>query len=199
MFGSPLLRVAAILLMSLTLSLAGCSSPTETKAQTAAPPPTVQVASVEQRDVTLTSEWIGSMDGYVNARIQPHVSGYLIRQNYREGSFVHNGDVLFEIDPRPFQAALDQNRAQLAQAKSQQSQAQAQVIQAKAQLAKAEQDVTRDTPLAEARAIAQSKLAADVQARAGATAAVAAAEASVAADQSAVAAAQAAVEQAELN
>src|SRR5215472_1576327 len=170
MFGSPLLRVAAILLMSLTLSLAGCSSPTETKAQTAAPPPTVQVASVEQRDVTLTSEWIGSMDGYVNARIQPHVSGYLIRQNYREGSFVHNGDVLFEIDPRPFQAALDQNRAQLAQAKSQQSQAHA-----------------------------QSKLDDDVQARAGATAAVAAAEASVAADQSAVAAAQAAVEQGELN
>jgi membrane fusion protein (multidrug efflux system) len=135
----------------------------------------------------------------VNARIQPHVSGYLIRQNYREGSFVHSGDVLFEIDPRPFQAVLDQNLAQLAQAKSQQAQAQAQITQAQAQLAKAEQDVVRDTPLAEVKAIAQSKLDDDRQARAGAAAAVAAAQATAAAAQSAVAAAQAAVEQAELN
>src|SRR5215471_12843949 len=158
MIGNPRLRGEWLLLIgSVTSVLAGCSTPAETRPQAAAPPPTVQVASVEQRDVTLTSEWIGSMDGYVNARIQPHVTGYLIKQNYREGSFVHNGDVLFEIDPRPFQAALEQTRAQLGQTKSQQSQAQAQVIQAKAQLAKAEQDVTRDTPLAEARAIAQSK------------------------------------------
>ena len=68
------------------------------------PPPMVQVAAVERRDVSLTSEWIASMDGYINAEIQPHVSGYLIRQNYREGSSVRKGDVLFEIDPRPFQA-----------------------------------------------------------------------------------------------
>jgi membrane fusion protein (multidrug efflux system) len=188
-----------LLIGLLTLALSGCSTPAETRPQAAAPPPTVQFAAVGQRDVTLTSEWIGSMDGYVNARIQPHVSGYLVRQNYREGSFVHNGEVLFEIDPRPFQASLDQTRAQFAQSKSQQSQAQAQVIQAKAQLAKAEQDVKRDTPLAEARAIAQSKLDDDMQARAGAAAAVSAAEATAAAAQSAVAAAQAAVEQAELN
>jgi len=180
-------------------ALAGCSSPTETKAQAPAPTPTVQVATVERRSVTLTNEWVGSMDGYVNARIQPHVSGYLVKQNYREGSFVHNGDVLFEIDPRPFQAALDQNRAQLGQAKSQETQAAAQVAQAKAGLAKAEQDVARDTPLAEARAIAQSRLDDDIQNRAGAAAAVAAAEATAAASHSAVAAAQAAVEQADLN
>ena len=125
------------------------------------------------------------MDGYVNAQIQPHVSGYLVRQDYREGSVVRKGEVLFEIDPRPFQATLDQAQGQLAQA-------QAQVIQAQAQLSKATQDVTRDTPLAEAKAIAQSQLDDDVQAKAGAAAAVAAA-------QAAVTAAKAAVEQAQLN
>jgi membrane fusion protein (multidrug efflux system) len=140
---------------------------------------------VERRDVALTSEWIATMDGYVNAQIQSHVSGYLIRQDYREGSVVHKGELLFEIDPRPFQATLDQNQAQLAQA-------QAQVIQSQAQLAKATQDVARDMPLAEAKAIAQSQLDDDLQAKAGAAAAVAAA-------QSAVTAARAAVEQAQLN
>src|SRR5580698_5003883 len=109
----------------LVLGLGGCgTAETKTQAAAAAPPPTVQVAAVERRDVSLTSEWIGSMDGYVNAQIQPHVSGYLIRQNYREGSAVHAGDVLFEIDPRPFQAALDQSKAQLAQAQAQLGQAQ---------------------------------------------------------------------------
>jgi membrane fusion protein (multidrug efflux system) len=125
------------------------------------------------------------MDGYVNAQIQSHVSGYLIRQDYREGSVVRKGELLFEIDPRPFQATLDQSQAQLAQAE-------AQVNQSQAQLAKATQDVARDTPLAEAKAIAQSQLDDDLQAKAGAAAAVAAA-------QSAVAAAKAAVEQAKLN
>ena len=70
---------------------------------------------MERRNVALTSEWIATMDGYINAEIQPHVSGYLIRQNYREGSFVRKGEVLFEIDPRPFQAVLDQAQGQLAQ------------------------------------------------------------------------------------
>jgi membrane fusion protein (multidrug efflux system) len=125
------------------------------------------------------------MDGYVNAQIQSHVMGYLIRQNYREGSVVRKGELLFEIDPRPFQATLDQSRGQL-------EQAQAQVIQAQAQLAKAEQDVERDTPLAQARAIAQSQMDDDLHAKEGATAAVAAARA-------AVTAAKAAVEQAQLN
>ena len=68
------------------------------------------MAVVQRRDVSLTSEWIATMDGYINAQIQPHVSGYLIRQDYREGSFVRKGEVLFEIDPRPFQAALDQTQ-----------------------------------------------------------------------------------------
>src|SRR5581483_8768447 len=100
MFGRPQFRATVIaILAGSALVPAGCSSKAETTPAAAAPPPTVQVAPVAQRDVTLTSEWIGSMDGYVNARIQPHVTGYLIKQNYREGSLVHKGDVLFEIDP----------------------------------------------------------------------------------------------------
>ena len=207
---SPGLRAGvASIFVFITATLAGCST-AETKSQPAAagsaPPPTVQVAQVEQRDITLTSEWIGSMDGYVNGQIQPHVSGYLTRQNYREGSPVHKGDVLFEIDARPFQVALDQSRAQLAQAQAQLLQSQSQVTQtqalisqAKAQLAKIEQDIKRDTPLAEAKAIAQSKLDDDLQARSGAEAAVSAAQAQSASAQSAVQAAKAAVDQAELN
>jgi len=190
--------------MSFLFILAGCSG--ESKPQHAAgaanaPPPTVQFVTVEQRDVSLTSEWIGSMDGYVNAQIQPHVSGYLIRQSYREGTYVHSGSVLFEIDARPFQAVLDQNRAQVAQAQAQLMQAQAQVAQmqaqiklAKAQLSKIEQDIARDTPLAQAKAIAQSKLDDDLQAKTAAEAAVAAVQAQSESAQSGVVAAQSAVQ-----
>ena len=81
--------------------------------------PQVLVARVVQKDVSVYSEWVATLDGYVNAQIQPQVSGYLIKQDYPEGSFVHKDDVLFEIDPRPFQAVLDQAKAQLAQAKAQ--------------------------------------------------------------------------------
>jgi membrane fusion protein (multidrug efflux system) len=217
MIRSPWLRAGVVFLFGIiTAILAGCGA-AEPKSQAAAagaaPPPTVQVAEVQQRDITLTSEWIGSMDGYINGQIQPHVSGYLTKQNYREGSTVHKGDVLFEIDARPFQVALDQSRAQLAQAQAQLLQSQSQVTQtqavinqAKAQLAKIEQDIKRDTPLAQAKAIAQSKLDDDTQARSAAEAAVSAAEAQsasaqsgVVAVQSAVQAAKAAVDQAELN
>jgi RND family efflux transporter MFP subunit len=165
--------------------LSGCGGDAKSASQAGAPPPTVQVAVVQQRDVSLASEWIATMDGYVNSQIQPQVTGYLIRQDYREGSVVHKGQLLFEIDPRPFQAALDQFKAQLVQAE-------AQVVQAQAQLVKAQQDVTRDTPLAEAKAIAQSQMDDDLQARNGAAAAVASFQATVGA-------ARAAVEQAELN
>src|ERR1700761_4645915 len=76
----------------------------------------VTVATVEQRDVAIYGDWVATLDGYVNAQIQPQVSGYLIKQDYREGSVVQSGQVLFEIDPRPFQATLDQSEGQLAQA-----------------------------------------------------------------------------------
>jgi len=129
------------------------------------PPPEVKVVPVEQRDVPIVSEWVATLDGYVNAMIQPQVIGYVIKQNYKEGSAVRRGDVLFEIDPRPFQALLDQAKAQLAQAQ--------------AQLGKTQLDVDRDTPLAKERAIAQSQLDNDIQANLAAKAAVQAAEAQV--------------------
>jgi membrane fusion protein, multidrug efflux system len=181
----PLRPGMILLITGLALAMSGCNGNSQVNAQASMPPPMVQVAVVQRRDVSLTSEWIATMDGYINAEIQPHVSGYLVRQNYREGSFVRKGEVLFEIDPRPFQAVLDQVKGQLAQS-------QAQVVQAQAQLIKVNQDVSRDTPLAQARAIAQSQLDNDLQAKAGAEAAVVAAEA-------AVTAARAGVEQAQLN
>jgi RND family efflux transporter MFP subunit len=142
--------------------LAACSS-----GKAAAPPPPagVEVAEVVQRDTPIYSEWVGVLDGYVNAQIQPHVSGYIVRQNYREGSMVARGDVLFEIDPRPFEAALDLANAQLAHAE--------------AQLGKAALDVERDMPLAKERAIAQSQLDTEVQAQLAARALVQAAKANV--------------------
>jgi RND family efflux transporter MFP subunit len=127
--------------------------------------PQVQVVAVVQRDVSIYSEWVATLDGYVNAQIQPQVSGYLIKQDYREGSFVHKDDVLFEIDPRPFQAVLDQAKAQLAQAE--------------AQLGNATLNVNRDIPEAEANAIARSQLEGDTQAQLAAKATVASGRAAV--------------------
>ena len=89
------------------------------------PPRTSKSREVEQKDVPIYGEWIGTLDGLVNADIKAQVSGYLLKQDYTEGSFVRKGQLLFEIDPRPFQAALDQAEGQLAQAKGQLAQAQA--------------------------------------------------------------------------
>jgi RND family efflux transporter MFP subunit len=148
--------------LACALLLTGCTS----GASAPSPPaPTVQVVSVVQQDTPIYSEWVATLDGYVNAQIQPRVAGYVIRQNYKEGSVVRKGEVLFEIDPRPFKAALDQAKAQLAQAE--------------AQLGKASLDVQRDTPLAQARAIAQSQLDTEIQAKLGAQATVLAAKANV--------------------
>jgi membrane fusion protein (multidrug efflux system) len=120
---------------------------------------------VVKTDVSIHSEWVATLDGYVNAQIQPQVTGYLIKQDFREGSFVHKNDVLFEIDPRPFQAVLDQANAQLAQAK--------------AQLDNATLNVKRDIPEAEANAIAQSQLEGDTQMQLAAKATVEAGRAAV--------------------
>ena len=120
----------------------------------------VEVAQVEQKDVPIYSEWIGTLDGMVNAEIKAQVSGYLLSKNYTEGSFVRKGQLLFEIDPRPFQAALDQAKGDLAKAEGQLAQANRQLLQAQAQLAQAEAnqgkaqlDVNRYTPLAKEQAI----------------------------------------------
>src|ERR1700733_12944050 len=95
------LRLASSLLtISFLLLFVGCQS-----RQSAPPAPTnVEVAAVIQKDVPVYSEWVTTLDGYVNANIQPQVSGYLVKQNYQEGSPVHKDEVLFEIDQRPFQA-----------------------------------------------------------------------------------------------
>jgi RND family efflux transporter MFP subunit len=157
-----LLSVLALLAVPCSAVFLGCQSQ-----RAASPPPSVEVevVSVVQEDVPIYSEWVATLDGYVNAQIQPQVSGYLIKQDYKEGSFVRKGQELFEIDPRPFQAVLDQADAQLAQAK--------------AQLGKTQLDVDRDTPLAKERAIAQSQLDNDIQANLAAKALVKAAEAQV--------------------
>ena len=105
--GSSCEALGAGLAMLLLLNLVGCSKGT---AAPAAPPPVVEVADVVQQDTPIYSEWIAILDGYVNAQIQPHVSGYIIRQNYKEGSVVKEGDVLFEIDPRPFKAVSSKRR-----------------------------------------------------------------------------------------
>src|SRR5215813_4118510 len=165
------------------------------------PPPGVEVAEVKQEDVPIYSEWIGSLDGMVNAEIRAQAPGYLLRQRYAEGSFVRKGQLLFEIDPRPFQAALDQARgdlakaqAQLAQADSQLLQAQAQLAQAEANQVKAQLDVDRYTPLAKQKAITDQELDNSVQANLAAKAQVKAANAGVETARSAIVAANAAVE-----
>jgi membrane fusion protein, multidrug efflux system len=81
--------------------------------------PTVEVAEVVVKDVPIVREWVGTTDGLVNAKINAQVQGYLIRQNYQEGSVVKKGQVLFEIDPRPFQATLEQAKGELAIAEGQ--------------------------------------------------------------------------------
>jgi membrane fusion protein (multidrug efflux system) len=155
-------KLALFLLPATVIFAAGCGSP---KAAPSIPSPEVEVATVIQKDVPIYSEWVATLDGYVNAQIQPQVTGYVIRQTYKEGSFVRKGQILFQIDPRPFQALLDQANAQLAQAQ--------------AQLGKTQMDVDRDTPLAKERAIAQSQLDNDIQANRAAHATVKAAEAQV--------------------
>src|ERR1700691_5693490 len=124
-----------------------------------------EVTPAIQKDIPLEGEWVGTLEGYVNAQIQPHVNGYLIRKDSQEGGFVREGQVLFEIDPRPFQAALDQAKGQWAQAQ--------------AQLANADINVKRDVPEAEAHAIPQSQLDNDTQAQLGAKATVEADQAAV--------------------
>jgi membrane fusion protein (multidrug efflux system) len=155
--GFSALSVAILLLLTACAKKQGAP-------QVVAPTP-VTVATVERRDVALDGDWVATLDGFVNAQIQPQVSGYMIKQDYREGSVVQSGEVLFEIDPRPFQATLDQAEGQLAQAR--------------AQLGLADINVMRDIPLAKARAIAQSQLDNDVQQQAAQLAAVRTAEANV--------------------
>ncbi|MGO8836914.1 MAG: efflux RND transporter periplasmic adaptor subunit [Limisphaerales bacterium] len=143
----------AVLLLPLLASFSGCK-----KAGPAAGPPTVEVVAVEQRDVPIYREWVGSLEGNVNATISAQVSGYLLRQDYTEGQPVKKGDLLFEIDDRTYQATLDQ---------------------ALAKLGKSELDVQRYTPLAKTQAISQQELDDAIQANLANQAAVDAARLNV--------------------
>jgi membrane fusion protein (multidrug efflux system) len=164
---------------AVVLCLVGCGK----SAQPQPAPAEVEVVRVEQKDVPIWKEWIGTLDGLVNAQIKPQVTGYLLRQTYKDGSFVKKDQLLFEIDPRTFQAALDQAKGQLASAEGQLAQAEANQI-------KAQNDVNRYTPLAKEQAIPQQDLDNAVQANLAAQAQVRAAKAQIDAAKAQVASAQ---------
>lgn len=152
----------AVALALAWIGMTGCSGKPKV---TAPPPPVVEVTTVTQSDVPIYHEWLGSLDGLVNAQIRAQVTGYLTTQNYREGDPIKKGDMLFEIDPRPFQATLDQAKGVLAQAE--------------ARLGKTELDVKRYAPLVKDNAISQEEYDDAVQANLEAKAAVVSAKAQV--------------------
>ncbi len=143
-------RNAIILgLLAMALLLTACEKKEE---KPKAGPPEVLVAEVVQQDVPIFQEWVAQLNGPVNAEITPKVQGYLLRQNYQNGYFVKKGQLLFELDPRQYQAALDQAKADVAVAE--------------ANLAEATTDVARDTPLAAQNAIPQKQLDNDLASQA---------------------------------
>src|SRR5689334_17039765 len=158
----PAARNSIQILTATLIGLSGCKG----KSHVDAPgPPLVEVTTVTQADVPVYHEWIGALEGFVNARIRAQVTGYLISQNYKEGDPIKKGDLLFEIDPRPFQATLDQANGNLAQTE--------------AKLGKTELDVKRYAPLIKDRAISQQEYDDAVQANLEAKAAVVSAKAQV--------------------
>jgi membrane fusion protein (multidrug efflux system) len=204
-----------VLLVALAVGVAGCGD----RSGAAAPPPlpVVKVEPVVERDVPISSEWVGTLVGYISAQIRARVAGHLVSQDYREGSFVRTGELLFQVDPRPFQTALDQADARLRLAESQLSQARAQVSASQAQVEQAkasvvqyeaqvkraeatqrqtELDVARYAPLAQRGSVSQQELDNAVQSNLANLAAVAAARATVLNAQASVTQAQAALEKA---
>jgi len=154
-------EVNLVMAAAAILCLAGCKP----KPPATPPPPLVEVAPVTQEDVPIYHEWIGTLDGLVNATIRAQVTGYLLTQDYREGDSLKKGDLLFQIDPRPFQAVLDQAKGELAQAD--------------ARFGKTELDVKRYAPLVKDKAISQEEYDDAVQADLEAKAAVISAKAQV--------------------
>jgi RND family efflux transporter MFP subunit len=195
----------------LFVASSGCS---RSSAGSATPQPLeVRVVPAVQKDVPIYKEWIGTLNGLVNADIKAEVSGYLVEQAYKEGTYVKKGQLLFQIDPRPFQAALDQARGQLAQSQGQLEQSHAQLSQAEAQVLVAEAnqrrtqlDVDKYTPLAKQQAVSEQDLdnatQYNLQAKAQVVAAraqVETARAQITATEAAVQSAKAAVETAQIN
>src|SRR5436309_2637986 len=206
----------AVLAVVLAAALAGCNQ--KSGAASAPQLPLVKVASVTEQDVPISVEYVGTLVGYINAQIRARVSGHLVSQNYKEGSLVKSGDLLFQVDPRPFQAAADQADARLHLAESQLSQAKAQVTASQAQVEQAvakvvqdeaqvkraeatqrqtELDVGRYTPLAQRGSVSQQELDNAVQSNLANLAAVAASRAAVLNSQASVSQARAAVEKAQ--
>jgi membrane fusion protein, multidrug efflux system len=202
----------------LAVAVGGCGD--RSGAAPAAALPVVKVEPVIERDVPISLEYVGTLVGYITAQIRARVAGHLMSQNYTEGSAVKAGDLLFQVDPRPYQAALEQAEAQVLQAESQLSQAKAQVSasqaqveqalaqvaqnQAQVQKAEADQrrtelDVGRYTPLAQRGSVSQQELDNAVQNNLANVASVAAARASVQNAQANVSNARAAHENAQAN
>src|SRR5579885_3692291 len=196
-----LILPAFLAIFTAALVLSSCSSNTSAATAPGMAPAEVEVATAVEKDVPVSSEWIGTLDGMVNAAIKAQVTGYLLTQNYSEGSFVKKGQLLFEIDPRPFQAALDQALGQLSQANGQLAQAKAQLVQAEAQLVQAQAnqkrtqlDVDRYIPLAKQQAITQQDLDNATQNNLSSLAQVDAAKAQIETSKAQIQAATAAVE-----
>jgi len=161
--------------------------------------PVVEVAPVEEKDVPINGEWIGTLTGQVNADVKGQITGYLLTRNYKEGSFVRKGQILFEIDPRPFQAALDQVRGQLAQAQAQLVQDEAQLSTAEANQLKSQLNVEKYEPLAKVDAVSKQDFDNATQTDLANKAQIKAAEAAIAAAKAQIKASEAAVETATIN
>jgi RND family efflux transporter MFP subunit len=215
--GSALRRaeIGALILAAVAASTdAGCNRAPKA---TATPPPQVEVATVVERDTPIYREWTGTTVGYVTAQIRPRVTGYLLAQNYREGTVVKAGDLLFTIDPRPYQNSLDQARGKLTQTESQLAQAKAQLAQNVAELeqakahvrqiqgdldravamqVKTQLEVDRYTPLVARGSLSQQELDNTVQNNLGNMASVAAERANLDKAKASVERAQAGVDKA---
>jgi membrane fusion protein, multidrug efflux system len=172
-------KLPAIVLLALLVLLVACKKSDAPQSNA----PQVEVVRVEQRDVPIWKEWIGTLDGLWNAQIRPQVTGYLLRQTYMDGAFVKKDQLLFEIDPRTFQAVLDQAKGQLANAEGLLASAQANQV-------KTQNDVNRYTPLAKEQAIPQQDLDTAIQVNLAAKAQVDAAKAQIDAAKGQLASAQ---------
>ncbi len=161
--------------------------------------PLVEVATVEQKDIPVYGEWIGTLAGQVNADVKAQVTGYLLTRKYKEGSYVRKGQTLFVIDPRPFQAVLDQAKGQLAQAQAQLIQGQAQLATAQANQLKSQLDVEKYGPLAKVDAVSKQDFDNATQTNLANQAQVQAAEAAIVSAKAQIQANQAAVETAGIN
>src|SRR5271163_1882807 len=189
---------AGVLVLVAVVSFFASHSGAKPTAQTS-PPPVVEVAPVEQKDVPIYGEWIGTLTGQVNADIKAQVTGYLLTRDYQEGSYVTKGQLLFEIDPRPFQAALDQAKGQLAQAEAQLVQDEAQLATAKATQLRSQLNVEKYGPLAQADAVSKQDFDNANQTNIANQAQIQAAEAAIAAAKAQIQSNEAAVETATIN